>query len=258
MKNKKKIFEILILIFIVIIFILLNYLNIKNKKKKEDNLNNKTISNTELDYLEMKNDSVMYDENTTLEELKDEYKITGKDEIYDIETESDGRKVVNVKPTINYKVAFAGMMKNRKPSFEELESIFKEKSPTEKGIWILAKDREKILKYLNNNEKLNSKYDVDNGYLKVTLSENLTDFDKKVEKLINSDNQYIFSISSKYYMVDPVTGEIVDNPYNELEEYQTYEYVECENRMIVFITENENKVMNNDDIFESIINLLEF
>ena len=259
MKRKNKILKIVILFFIIIIFILLSYLNISKKdNQNENNLNNEIDSNVESDYLEMKNNSVMYNDNSILEELKNEYKITGEDDLYQIETEKDGRKVITVKTSINYKVAFCGMMENRMPSFEELDSVFKENNPTEKGIWIKLEDRQKILEYLNNNKYLNSKYSVnDSGYLEISQSENQTDFDKKIEKLINSDNQYLLNISSKYYMVDTVTGKIVDNPYNDLEEYQTYEYVKDENRMIIFITENANNIMPNDDIFGSIINLLD-
>ena len=57
-------------------------------------------------------------------------------------------------------------------------------------------------------------------------------------------------------MVDPVTGEIIENAYNDLEKYQTYEYFSDENRMIVFITENKDKKLTDNEIFESILNLL--
>jgi len=260
MKNKKRIFKVIVSILILGVFILLSSLDISEKNDVDEAVfNGETVSNTELDYTENENNSVMYDNNATLSELKNEYKITGKDELYEIQTEKDGRKVLNVKASINYKVAFCGMIKNAKPSFEDIDSIFEQNNPTEKGIWIEQKAREKILNYLNNSEDLNSKYIINNeGYLEISQTGNETHFDKKINNLINGNNQYVFSISSKYYMVDPVTGEIIDNPYNDLEEYQTYEYVKDENKMIIFITENLSKVMSNDDIFGSIMNLLDF
>ena len=57
-------------------------------------------------------------------------------------------------------------------------------------------------------------------------------------------------------MVDALTGNIVDNPYNELEKYQTYEYFKDENKMITFITENKENAMTNNEIFNSIIDLM--
>lgn len=206
----------------------------------------------------MKKDSIMYNDNATLEELKEEYKITGESELFEVQTENDGRKVLNIKPSINYKVAFCGMIKNMKPKMEELDKIFENNYPTKKGIWIKEIDREKILNYLNNNQFLHSKYKIDEeGYLNILEKNNQTDIDKKIQKLIMGDKQYIFSISSKCYMVDSVTGEIVENPYNELEKYQTYEYFKDEERMIIFITENKDSKMTKDEIFESVIDLLD-
>lgn len=251
---KKNIFKITILI--ILIFILLNYLNLSERNKENENTINEAISDIEKDYLDMTNNSIMYDSDADLKELKEEYKITGQDEIYEINTENDGRKILNVKPSVNYKVAFCGMIKKAKPNFEELDLIFEQNSPTKSGIWINNNDREKIKNYLNNNQFLESKYDIDeNGYLIITQANNQTSDDKKIEKLINSDSQYIFNISSTCYMVDVVTGEIVENPYNDLEEYQTYEYFKDQNRMIIFITENKDLKMTNEDIFESLIDL---
>ena len=55
-------------------------------------------------------------------------------------------------------------------------------------------------------------------------------------------------------MVDSVTGEIVDNPYVYIDKEQTYEYFEDENKIIVFITDNEE--IDKDKIFEAVLNLL--
>ena len=185
--------------------------------------------------------------------------MTGESEIYKVETECDGRKVINVKPSVNFKVAFAGMIKNSKPNFQELDSIFEANAPTQKGIWIKKQDREKILTYINNNENLNCNYEINNeGYLQIVPSKNMSTNDQNIEKLINGDKQYIFCISSVCYMVDAVTGEIVDNPYNELEQYQTYEYFKDEERMIIFITENKENKMTQNEIFESLLELINF
>ena len=56
-------------------------------------------------------------------------------------------------------------------------------------------------------------------------------------------------------MVDVVTGEIVENRYNDLEEYQTYEYFQDGDKIIIFISENLENRMTNDEIFDSLIEL---
>lgn len=255
MKNKKRKIIIILIIFIILFCVLLGLIGSKSTQINYEE--NNEIKNYEKEYEDMKNNSIMYEESSTVEQLKEEYKITGKEDIYQIETENDGRKVITVKPTIEYKVAFCGMVKNSKPEMSELDSIYEEKNPTENGIWIKQSDREKILKYLNNNKFTKAKYQINNkGFLNVIFSDDGTDVDKKIQDIINGDKQYIFCISSLCYMIDTVTGEIVDNPYNELEEYQTYEYFKDENRMIIFITENKSSKMSNDEIFESIIDLI--
>lgn len=63
----KKIIIMLIIIVCILIFLLLSYLSIKEKKGAKD------LSADEFQLF--KNNSIMYDNNVTLEELKDEYKI---------------------------------------------------------------------------------------------------------------------------------------------------------------------------------------
>ena len=258
--NKKRflIISVVVIIFIVALVFMLKL------GKISTNTETNTVQNTnQIDekvsekYEEMKNNSTMYDENATLQDLKDEYKISGSDEIYEIATEDDGRKVINVKASVNYKVAFCGMIKQSKPSFEELDYVFENNSPNKSGIWVRQNDQSKILSYLNNNEYLKSKYEInDEGYLQISQKNNQTGYDKNIEILIYSDKQYIISISSTYYMIDTVSGKIVDNPYNELDKYQTYDYCTDGDKMLIFISENEEQKLSDDEIFTSIIELL--
>ena len=111
---------------------------------------------------------------------------------------------------------------------------------------------------MNNNDKLDCKYKIEDGYLKISDDAKSSSLDKKIRKIIDGNKQIILDISSVYYMVDTVTGDIVDNPYNELSKSQTYEYVQDENKMIIFVTENAEKILTENDIFDSIINLLDW
>ena len=254
-KNKKIIIAITIIIIVIILGIAL-YINSKQTNKEQNTEVNGISENVIQDYLNTKENSVMYKDDATLEELKKEYKITGDDDLYCIETESDGRKVINVKPEIDYKVAFCGMINEKMPELKDINEVYEAKAPTKNGIWINIKDREKIVNYLNNNSKLKAEYEVDQeGYLKITKTEDLSSTDEVIRKIIEGNKQYVLSISSKCYMVDVVTGEIVENRYNDLEEYQTYEYFQDGDKIIIFISENLENRMTNDEIFDSLIEL---
>ena len=79
---------------------------------------------------------------------------------------------------------------------------------------------------------------------------------EKLEQLINSNKQIILNISSVCYIVDDVTGEILDYNFEKMDREQVCEYFEDENKMIVFITENTQNQLTNNEIFESIMELL--
>ena len=256
-KNKKKILIILIMILVILLCVgILIFYKSKQNNNANNNTSNDISPNVIQDYLNTKNNSVMYKNEASLEDLKKEYKITGDDDLYFVETESDGRKVINVKPSINYKVAFSGMINGKSPNIQEIDKTYETQAPTENGIWINTNDREKIVNYLNNNSKLKAEYEVDQeGYLKITKTEDLSSTDEVIRKIIEGNKQYVLSISSKCYMVDVVTGEIVENRYNDLEEYQTYEYFQDGDKIIIFISENLENRMTNDEIFDSLIEL---
>lgn len=254
MNKKKIIISICIIALIILViglfFIIKNWNNQKEQSKESNN-------NQEESFEEFKNNSIMYDEQANLDELKEEYKITGPDEIYEIQTEYDGRKAVVVKPEINYKVAFAEIIKKSVPELSEIDSCFEKNYPKEDGIWIDENSQERIINYLNNTELLNNEYSInDDGFLQINKNENGTEMDKDIEEAINSDKLNVISISGTCYMVDPITGDIVRNPYEDLNSTQTYEYFEYEDDKIIFVTENINKELTEDEIFESIIKLI--
>ena len=257
-QNQKKISKLVIVILIVCIVIIFSYFGCIRNKKQENVSDESTSQQFEEDYENMKENSIMYQDNSTIEDLKNEYKITGKNELYEITTESDGRKMLTIKTAINYQVAFCGMIKKAKPDFKELASMYDENKVTQNGIWIYPDDRETITDYLNHNEYLKANYEINQeGYLKIVMNDEATDMDRKIEKLTSGNYQYVISINSSCYMVDVVTGEIVENPYNDIEESQTYEYFQDENKMIIFVTENEKQRVTNNEIFCSLINLLD-
>lgn len=240
----KKTIKILVLILIVIVIgISIKYI----KKVKNKNEIDKT-------YNEMKQNSLMYNNTATVDDLKEEYGMSGNDDLYDVETEYDGRQVLKVKATENFKVAFTGLVKGTKNSIENSSEIFESEYPTENGIWIEKNSREKIEKYLNENMK--SKYKInEKGYLTISEKKSSKE-DNEIEKIINGNKQYIIGISGINYYIDALTGEAVDNPFEELDKYQTYAYCQDEDKMVIFITENKSKALQNSEIFESVLELM--
>jgi len=240
----KKTIKILVLILIVIVIgISIKYI----KKVKNKNEIDKA-------YNEMKQNSLMYNNTATVDELKEEYGMSGNDDLYDVQTEYDGRQVLKVKATENFKVAFAGLVNGTKNSIENSSEIFENEYPTENGIWIEKNSREKIEKYLNENMK--SKYKIsEKGYLTISEKKSSKE-DNEIEKIINGNKQYIIGISGINYYIDALTGEAVDNPFEELDKYQTYAYCQDEDKMVIFITENKSKALQNSEIFESVLALM--
>ena len=106
MKNKKIIF--LVVILIIIVLIIIKYWR-----------NNNNI------------------EHGNVETLKKDVGITGDNELYQVQTEYDGKKILDIKPEIQYKVAFAGIIEQGKPKIENVDAIFNNNYPEDYGIWIV-------------------------------------------------------------------------------------------------------------------------
>lgn len=253
-KSNKIIMGSIAITIIVIIISMIIAMKYKNKEQERENeKTQQTLDEINEEYEQAMENSEMYNENASIETLKEEYKMTGEDNIYEVTEEADGRKVLTVKSDLNFKVAFAGMIKNNMPQKEELDSIYEQNFPQKAGIYVDAKDRDKILQYLNNNQYLNNKYHINSsGFIEIKEKNNETENDKKMEKVINGNKTYVISINVICYMMDAVTGEIVDNPYRKMEEDQMYEYFQDDEKIILFITDSKN--MPQDEIFNVIIN----
>lgn len=250
-KNKKILIIIGILIILLIILGIVIYIITSNKSNEEHN--NEIINN---EYSQLDKNEIQYQENITIEELKEQTSITGNNEIYEIQEEYDGRKVLTVKADIKYKVAFAGMIKKTMPELEELDTILEQNLPKYSGIWIEASSRDRILNLFNNSENTNSQYYIgEDGYLKISEKNSQTASDKKIENAINCDKQYILDVSSVCYIVDDVTGEILDYNFENMDRYQTYEYFEYEDKSIIFVNQNTHGQLTDLEIFNSIVEI---
>ncbi len=247
MKVNKKIATCIIIIFIIILILFVVFI-LNKKNNKQDGIDYNP-------YSQIDKNQIAYQENVTINDLIEETGMQADSNIYEIQQELDGRKVLAVKASIKYKVAFAGIMKETLPKMQEIDEIYNNNVPTENGIWIEEKSRNKVLEMFNNNAK--SKYTIDNnGYLKIQDKNLQNDVDKKIESIINGDKQYIIDISSVCYIIDNVTGEILDYNFEKLDRFQTYEYFEDNGKMIIFVTENTNNLLTENEIFNSIIDLM--
>ena len=137
------------------------------------------------------------------------------------------------------------------------DEILNSKYPLKNGIWIEKDSRKKVIELLNNDHFFNSKYKIDDeGYLQIEQKNNSNEKDEILSNILNSEKQYIIDISSICYIVDEITGEILEYSFESLDKYQIYEYFEEENKKIIFITENKEKQLKEEEIVNSILNLL--
>lgn len=259
-KNKKKIILIVSLLLIITIFVVILFES-KNKtlenntenviidediNNQANEIDNKT-SNTELNEVEN-------EKNAEVEELKKITGVSGNSNIYEVQTEFEDKKILTVKKSVRLKTAFAGMIKKSLPQLSELDDIFNKNYPNKKGIWIEENSRDKVLELLNNGSK--NKYDINNeGYLQIKDRTTQNEIDKKIENAINGNKTIIINVSSVCYIVDDMTGNILDYNFEEIDKGQTFEYFEDENSLIIFITENKENQLTKSEILNDIIQL---
>ena len=162
---KKNILIVLLLAIVVVIVIGLIF---NNKKENSD----QNILQNEIKSDEFMNRIVSTDSNE-INAIKNEINATGQTDIYQIEEEYDGRKIIQVKPDVQYQVALAGIIKNGIPAEDEINTIL-EQAPNSSGMWISESSREKFMELLNSNNIVD--FEITNeGYLKCNKQENLTE-----------------------------------------------------------------------------------
>ena len=248
--NKKKIL-VIVLIFILILVIGIIVITNNLNKEKEGNTNNTNTANLEVPDVEIDKNQVDYNNNATVNELKDFTGASGDTELYEVTTEYDGRQVLKIKDNKQYDVAIAGIIKQEKPEFSEIEEL-KKNAPKKPGIWVSEKSRTNFLNLLNN--QTNSKYKFnEEGYLEIEDKSSQNNIYKKLESLISGSKLFAIDISGTDYTIDSVTGEIVENPFEQLDPYQAFDYVANDNSYIIIVTTNKEKSLSNKEILNSII-----
>lgn len=238
-----------LIIIILIITIAVVVIVLKSNKTTEEKLQEENWENP---FTELNKNEIQYQENASVDELKKETGLIADSSLYEVNTEYDGRKVLNIKASIQYKVAFSGLIQQQKPELKDADDILQKNHPDKNGIWIEKNSRELILEIIKGNTK--SEYEIDSqGYLKIKSKKEQNDNDKKIERWISSDKKIILAKSNIYYQVDEVTGEVTEYPFEQLDPYQTYDQIKSDNNIIIVITSNNKKYLNNNEILQDVL-----
>ena len=159
---------------------------------------------------------------------------------------SRNKYIIPVENYEKFDVAYEGMYG---------KEVEKHSKPTETGIWVKYEDKEKFLELIKSETE--STYDInESGYLYIKNKDKQNENDKIIEEKINGKELYMFSVSSTCYIIDEITGEVLDYCFEDMDNYQTYEYFEKDGNYLIFITENTNNLLSNEEILTNILNLI--
>lgn len=247
----KKSYYIILSIIIILIIGLVIFFSTRNNEESQPN-NMISNSNTDMNKTQQENS----DNNTTpenakeIESMKNEINATGTTDIYQIEEEYDGRKILQVKPNIQFDVDLAGIIKKSKPEENELSDLLRQ-APTKNGVWVSEQSRERFSELLRNNNIENFTIS-DEGYLQINNSN--SELTRKIENMTKSDKLYIINMTGIGYQRDYISGEIVEYPFEEMDPYQILEPYQKENKVILEITTNKIKKLSESEILDTITN----
>ena len=219
---KKNMKYIIISIVIIIIAAIITTIIIVNQNKKEKE--NETQNYTNYEGIEIDKNQTSYQESTTVDDLKNEVGAEGDNSIYEMQTEYDGRKVLSVKPDMQFCTVLAGIIEDKKPEddlnkIEEIGSSFLGK----KGIWVAPNSRQAFLSILSQTTK--NTYNInEEGYIECKANLNANDIDKNIENILFSNKMYIISITGSCYILDEVSGKVTEYPFEQMDPYQPCEY----------------------------------
>ena len=252
MKNKKYIIIGLAIIVIILIVALVIFFS---KKDNEDVNNMVMVSENNVTNENAEDNTSIVDQDTSnqnveeIENMKNEINATGNTDIYYVDEEYDGRKILQVKPDVQFDVDLAGIIKNTMPEENEISELVG-KAPTDNGIWISEQSRESFSDLLKNNN-INDFTIYDDGYLQINNSEN-NDMANKLVNMINSNNLYIINITGIAYERDYISGEITEYPFEDMDPTQAIEPYQKDNKIILEITTNKMQRLSESEILDAV------
>ncbi len=247
-KNIKYIIFAVVMIIIVAIIATMIIVSKNEKNQNEEKADYETYDGIEID-----KNQTSYQENTTVGDLKNEIGAKGDNSIYETQTEYDGRKILSIKPDMQFCTVLTGIMENKKPEndlnhIEEVGNSFSGK----KGIWVAPNSRQAFLDILKQTTK--NGYNInEEGYLECKANLNANDVDKSIESILFSNKMYIISITGVCYILDEVSGEVTEYPFEKMAPDQPCEYYESENQKIFVLTTNQEKILSAQELIDAII-----
>ena len=240
---KKKVIICILLIILISMIFFITRKDIENGSEEKESL-------LPVNYVEENQETNKESNQEKITQIVKDQGLQANENIYEIAQEYDGREVVVVKTNIKYKVALAGMIKKQKPEFNEINEIM-EKAPKHTGIWIAENSREKFLEVLKKITKLTYAINED-GFLEQKESWIMNDCDKSILALLNDKKLHVFDISSTTYIVDDVTGEIQEYPFEEMDPYTDYEYFEDNDKEMYILSEGIEGKVKTDECLKKI------
>ena len=250
---KKNIKYIIFALIIIIIVAIVATVIIVNQNKKENKVEKESQNYESYDGIEIDKNEISYQENTTVDDLKNEIGANGDNSIYETQTEYDGRKILSVKPDMQFCTILTGIVENKKPEndlshIEEVGNSFSGK----KGIWVAQDSRQAFLSILSQTTKNNYSIN-DEGYLECRVSINANETDKSIESILFSNKMYIISITGTCYILDEVSGEVTEYPFEKMAPDQACEYYESGNQKIFVLTTNQANILSAQELINAII-----
>lgn len=252
MKNKKYIIIGLAIIVIILVVALVIFFSRKNN---EDGNNMVMVSENNVTNENAENNTSIVDQDTSnqnvveIENMKNEINATGNTDIYYVDEEYDGRKILQIKPDVQFDVDLAGIMKNSKPEENEINELVG-KEPTNNGVWISEQSREIFSNLLKNNNITDFNIS-DEGYLQINNSGN-NDMANKLVNMINSDRLYIINMTGTAYERDYISGEITEYPFEDMDPTQAIEPYQKDNKIILEITTNKMQRLSESEILDAV------
>lgn len=193
------------------------------------------------------------DENnkSLINQMKNQMNATANTDMYQIEEEYDGRKILQIKPSIQFETVLAGIIKNGEPQDNEIQKLLESK-PNQNGIWFSKSSKDKFLDLLKNNDIYHYTIN-ENGYLEENRKEENREEVKILNTAIRSEQLYMIDISGTSYTRDEFSGEIVEYPFEKMEPYQVVDAYENNDSKILEITTNEKEKLSNQEILSEIL-----
>lgn len=185
-----------------------------------------------------------------IHKIKEEMNATADADMYQIEEEYDGRQILQIKPSIQFETVLAGILKNGKPSENEIQDLLKSK-PIGKGIWIAKQSRGSFLNLLKDNG-INGFAIREDGFLYETEGSDKEEA-KKLKDAIQSNGLCMVDISGTSYTRDDFSGEIVEYPFEKMDPHQAVDVYQEGDTVILEVTTNEKEILTKQEILEDIL-----